>query len=364
MKRSSTLFAIVVVCLSFSLGSIGQEELTSKQLVTADWPSVGNDRGCSRYSKLGQINRKNVHELEVAWTYRTGRPDKTIECTPVVVDGVMFITTNHSRVVALDAETGKQLWEFDPVRFEASKHPLASGGVNRGLAYWSDGKVNGERRILHGFADGRLFSLDAVTGEPDEAFGVGGAKDLREDLDGDFSKMPYGPTSAPAIFEDLVIVGFSCGEGPGPSAPGDVRAFDVKSGKQVWRFHTVPRKGEFGNDTWADDSWKNRGGANAWGGVSVDTENELVFCGLGSAAFDFYGGDRHGDNLFANCTIALNARTGERVWHYQTTRHDVWDHDLPIYPNLVTVQRNGKDVSAVAQVTKKGYVFVFDRFKR
>ena len=173
--------------------------------------------------------------------------------------------------------------------------------------------------------------------------------------------MDTGPTSAPAICGDVIIVGFSNGEGPGDAAPGDIRAFDIHSGKEIWRFHTVPRPGEFGHETWAKDSWKNRGGANAWGGFSVDTERNLVFAGLGSAAFDFYGGDRHGENLFANCTIALNAKTGERVWHFQTLRHDLWDHDLPVYPNLVTVKHGRQEIPAVAQVTKTGFVYLFDR---
>jgi quinoprotein glucose dehydrogenase len=163
------------------------------------------------------------------------------------------------------------------------------------------------------------------------------------------------------IWKDTIIVGVSCDEGPGISAPGDIRAFDVHDGKQVWEFHTVPRPGEFGHETWKGDSWKDRGGANAWGGLSVDPKRGMVFAGLGSAAFDFYGGDRHGDNLFANCTIALDAKTGKRIWHFQTLRHDIWDHDLPIYPNLVTVTRDGKKIDAVAQVTKTGYVFLFDR---
>ncbi len=326
-----------------------------------DWISVGNDRGCMRYSPLTQINRANVSQLEVAWTYYTGEGDKTIECTPIVIDGVMYITTNHLRAVALEAASGREIWSFDPFADGGHGRPLASGGVNRGLAWWSDGQPQGQRRILHGTSDGRLFSIDARTGKLDPQFGDGGVKDLREDIDRDLSRMPYGPTSAPAIWQDIVVIGVSTGEGPGPAAPGDVRAFDVRSGKQVWRFHTVPRPGEFGNDTWAGDSWKNRGGANAWGGISIDVQRGLVFCGLGSAAFDFYGGDRHGQNLFANCTVALDARTGRRVWHFQTLHHDLWDHDLPVYPNLIRVQREGKPVDAVAQVTKTGFVFLFER---
>ncbi|QDT35412.1 pyrroloquinoline quinone-dependent dehydrogenase [Thalassoglobus polymorphus] len=330
-----------------------------------NWISVGGDRGGQRYSELTQINRTNVSKLKVAWTFHTGeldrKPQKTIECTPIVIDGTMYITTGYLRVVALNAATGEVLWSFDPFEKHEAAGPLASGGVNRGLAYWSDEKPDGKRRIIHGTSDGRLFSLDAKTGQLDASFGKEGVKDLREDLQRDIANLGYGPTSAPAICGNNIIIGVSNGEGPGDAAPGDIRAFDVQTGKQVWRFHTVPRPGEFGNDTWAPDSWKNRGGANAWGGVSVDVDRNLVFAGLGSAAFDFYGGDRHGNNLFANCTIALDATTGERRWHFQTLRHDLWDHDLPVYPNLVTVQRDGKEVAAVAQVTKTGFVYLFDR---
>ena len=330
-----------------------------------DWPGVGNDPGCIRYSPLDEINRENVDRLRPAWTYHTGeldrRPARTIECTPIVVDGVIYLTTGHLCVVALDAATGRELWRFDPLKDHPSKIPPASGGVNRGCAFWSDGRPGGERRIIHGTSDGRLFSLDAATGKFDPRFGEGGILDLRQGLDARVAHLSYGPTSAPVIFKDMIILGVSNDEGPGPAAPGDIRAFDLRTGAEAWRFHTVPRPGEFGNDTWAGDSWKDRGGANAWGGLSVDAGRGLVFAGLGSAAFDFYGGDRIGDNLFANCTIALDASTGRRVWHFQTLRHDLWDHDLPTYPNLVTVARDGKAVDAVAQVTKTGYVFLFDR---
>jgi quinoprotein glucose dehydrogenase len=330
-----------------------------------DWPGVGNDPGCMRYSKLDQINRENVTRLKPVWTYHTreleGRTGKTIECTPIVIDGVMYVTTGYLRVVALDAATGKELWQFDPLKDHPFAHQTASGGVNRGCAYWSDGKPGGERRIIHGTSDGRLFALDAKNGSLDPKFGDGGICNLRKELDPNVAALDYGPTSAPAVWKNTIIVGVSCGEGPGIAAPGDIRAFDVRTGLQVWRFRTVPGPGEFGNETWHGDSWKDRGGANAWGGLSVDTDRGLVFAGLGSAAFDFFGGDRRGDNLFANCTIALDANTGKRVWHFQTLRHDLWDHDLPVYPNLVTVKRDGKTIDAAAQVTKTGYVFLFDR---
>ncbi len=351
---------VAVVCLLALSGRAWGQSATS-----VDWPGVGNDPGCMRYSTLEQINRSNVNRLKPIWTYHTGelqgRPGKTIECTPIVVEGVMYVTTGYLRLVALDAASGRELWQFDPLKEHPFRHRPASGGVNRGCAYWSDGRPGGERRIFHGTSDGRLFSLDAKTGTLDTAFADGGIRNLRKELDPKVAALEYGPTSAPVIWKNTIIVGVSCGEGPGIAAPGDIRAFDVKTGQQVWRFRTVPAPGEFGNYTWEGESWKDRGGANAWGGLSVDASRGLVFAGLGSAAFDFHGGDRHGDNLFANCTIALNAETGKRIWHFQTLRHDLWDHDLPTYPNLVKVTRDGKQVDAVAQVTKTGFVFVFDR---
>jgi quinoprotein glucose dehydrogenase len=351
---------IAIVCL---FSSVVHAAGPSQQ--TVDWPGVGNDPGCMRYSPLDQINRENVKRLKPAWTYHTGelegREGKTIECTPIVIDGVMYVTTGYLRVVALDAATGKELWQFDPLKDHALPHRPASGGVNRGCAYWSDGKPDGDRRIIHGASDGRLFSLDAKTGQLDRKFGDGGIRNLRKELDPKVAAKSYGPTSAPSIWKDTIVVGVSCDEGPGIAAPGDIRAFDIRTGEPLWRFRTVPRPGEVGNETWAGDSWKDRGAANAWGGLSVDADRGLVFAGLGSAAFDFFGGDRPGDNLFANCTIALDARTGKRVWHFQTLHHDLWDHDLPVYPNLVTVEHNGKAMDAVAQVTKTGFVFLFER---
>jgi quinoprotein glucose dehydrogenase len=351
---------IVAACLlAFAPCAFGQSNRN------VDWPRVGNDPGCMRYSELEQINRRNVAQLKPVWIYHTGelkgRTGKTIECTPIVIEGVMYVTTGYLRVVALDAATGKEFWQFDPLKDHPFPHKPMSGGVNRGCAYWSDGRPRGERRIVHGTSDGRLFSLDAKTGRLDSKFGDAGIVDLRRGLAPNVASLGYGPTSAPAIWKDTIIVGVSCGEGPELAAPGDIRAFDIHTGREVWRFRTVPAPGEFGHETWEGDSWKDRGGANAWGGFSVDAKRGMVFAGLGSAAFDFYGGDRCGANLFANCTIALNAKTGARVWHFQTLHHDLWDHDLPVYPNLVTVTRKGKRIDAVAQVTKTGYVFLFDR---
>jgi quinoprotein glucose dehydrogenase len=317
-----------------------------------DWQNVGNDKGGTRYSPLSQINAQNVRQLKQAWVYRSGDFDNgtTIECTPIVIDGVMYVTTPKMHIVALDASSGREIWRYNAKSF----------GVNRGVAYWSDGKTNGARRILMGTEDGRLLSLDAVTGVPDPAFGENGSVDLRKGLDRDIGQMFYGVSSAPAVFEDLVILGFHVSEGQ-PGAPGDIRAFDVRTGRERWRFHTVPRPGEPGNETWEPGSWKDRSGTNPWSGFTIDVKRGMLFCGTGSAASDFYGGDRKGKNLYANCTLALNARTGKLLWHFQTVHHDVWDHDNPCPPVLVTINRGGRKIDAVAQPTKTGYVFVLDR---
>jgi quinoprotein glucose dehydrogenase len=324
-----------------------------------DWPAVGGDKACSRYSSLAQINRENVTRLQQAWTYHTGDAGKgtTIECTPIVIGGIMYVTTAKAKVVALEADTGRELWKYDPYDGVEINQPRASGGVNRGLAWWTNGK---QARIFLGASDGRLISLDANTGSLDSAFGKRGIVDLREGMNVDLNGVNYGPTSAPAVCGDILIVGFSCPEGGRP-APGDPRAFDARTGKELWRFRTIPRAGEFGSETWPAERSPQVGAANNWGGTSVDEKRGLVFLGTGSASPDFYGGGRKGDNLFANCTICLEARTGKRVWHFQTLRHDLWDHDLPVYPNLVTVRHNGRKVDAVAQITKTGYVFLFER---
>ena len=320
---------------------------------TVDWANVGNDKGAMRYSNLRQIDRSNVGKLEVAWTYHCGdaaSAGTTIECTPVVVDGIMYLTTPRVKVVALDAATGSELWKFDP----------RAGGVNRGVAYWTDGKPGGKRRILVSFTDGLLYSLDALTGRLDPTFGNAGIVDLRAGIERDIRQFGYGSTSAPAVFENMAILGCLSSES-GPGAPGDVRAFDVVTGREAWRFHTVPWAGEPFNDTWPRDSWKERAGANPWSGFSVDARRGIVFCGTGSASSDFYGADRPGANLFANSTLALDARTGKYIWHFQEVHHDLWDHDNPCPPVLIEVKRGGKRIEAVAQPTKTGFLYVFDR---
>ena len=325
---------------------------TVDRRTSQDWLNVGNDKGGMRFSTLKQIDRSNVAQLEVAWTYHCAdsSPGSTIECTPVVVEGIMYVTTPGLKVVALDAATGREIWKYNP----------HSGGVNRGIAYWTDGKPKGQRRVLMGTPDGRLLSLDAYTGILDPAFGKDGILDLRIGIERDIRGTAYGVTSAPAIFENLVYCGMLVSEGQ-PGAPGDVRAFDVRTGKEVWRFHTAARPGEVGNETWEGDGWKDRTGVNAWSGYTLDDKRGILFAGLGSASSDFYGADRKGADLFANCTIALDARTGKRLWHFQAVHHDLWDHDNPCPPIVVSVMHDGKRTEAVAQLTKTGFCYLFDR---
>jgi quinoprotein glucose dehydrogenase len=338
---------VVLAAAAFAApGAVGQ----------GDWRTHGGDPAHRQYSALSQINTTNVQRLKVAWTYRTGDAGERseIQCQPIVVGGVLYATTAQLRVVALDAATGRPLWTFDPFAADSEPHRL---GVNRGVVYWEEG---GDKRILF-TAGQRLIALDARTGTPIPKFGKEGSVDLREGLDRDVSKLYVLSNTPGAIYRDLLILGTRVSEGPGLSAPGHVRAYDVRTGRIRWIFHTIPHPGEFGYDTWPKDAWQRVGGANAWSGISVDGERGLVFLPTGSAAFDFWGGDRVGANLFANCVLVLKAATGERVWHYQTIRHDVWDRDLPAAPILVTIAREGSKVDAVAQVTKSGFVFLFDR---
>lgn len=351
---------ILGVLSLFALQTVNTVEAQQPVPGHVDWPRVGNDPGAMRFSPLKQINRDNVKQLQIAWTYHTGDMGggTTIECTPIVIDGVMYVTTVRGSVVALDPETGSEKWKYV---LGQSRYTIAfpvSGGVNRGVAYWTDGKS--AKRIITGTSDGRLISLDAKTGLPDPKFGQKGIVELRDGLETPDMSSPYGMTSAPVIYQNLAILGFSVAEGPRPGQPGDIRAFDVRTGKEAWRFHTVPRPGEVGHETWPDDGWQDRSGVNAWGGLTVDAKRGIVFGGLGSAAYDYYGADRKGDNLFANCSLALDARTGKRIWHFQTLHHDMWDFDLPYPPVLVRVKHDGKMVDAAAQVTKNGFCFLFD----
>ncbi len=307
------------------------------------------------YSTLDQITRDNVHQLEVAWRFDSGDeyPGSEIQCNPIIVDGVMYATTPKLRVIALDAGNGRLIWSFDPNEGKRPRGRLR----NRGVMYWEDGA---EKRIFFGFQHW-FYSLDAKTGQPVKSFGEDGRIDLRQGFAGrDPEGFIIGNTTPGAFYKDMLIIGTRTSEKL-PAAPGDIRAFDARTGKQRWAFHTIPHPGEFGYETWPKDAWQYIGGANNWAGLVIDRKRGLVFAPTGSAAYDFYGANRHGDNLFANTLLCLDANTGKRVWHFQAIKHDVWDRDFPSAPALVTLKRDGRMVEAVAQITKSGHVFVFDR---
>ncbi len=312
-----------------------------------DWPAYGGAPENQHYSPLTQINKSNVKQLQVAWIFDTEETGG-LQTSPIVVDGVLYGISSSQKIFALDAATGKLKWKFDS--------GVVGTQPDRGLAYWSSGK---DRRIIVGVMN-FVYVLDAATGQPIQSFGDHGRIDLRENLGRDPATASVVLTSPAVVYKDLFIVG---GRDPEtlPAPPGDIRAYDVRTGKLRWSFHTIPHPGEFGYETWPKDAWTYSGAANNWSGMALDAARGIVFVPTGSAAFDFYGGDRIGDDLFANCEIALNAETGERIWHFQAVRHDVWDRDFPAAPALVTVQRNGKNIDAVAQTSKQGFVFLFDR---
>lgn len=333
----------------------------------SDWRSYLGNEERSHYSALSQINTGNVQQLAPAWTFRAGEvaagQRAEMQCNPLVVEGVMYVTLPGAKLVALDAATGRERWRFDANADAAARgdsRPRSELLTNRsrGLAYWQSGD---ERRLLHS-AGHFLFALDPASGRPIAGFGDNGRVDFNLGLGRDPSRMALHSSTTPgALFENLYVLSIRTNEGPGPSAPGHVRAFDVRTGKVVWTFRTIPQPGEFGYETWPPEAWKYAGGANCWAGMAVDAERGLLFVPTGSPTYDFWGGNRLGENLFGNTLLCLDARTGRRVWHFQITRHDIWDRDLPAPPNLVTLQRDGKRIPAVAQVTKSGHVFVFHR---
>jgi glucose dehydrogenase len=312
-----------------------------------DWPTYGHDPGGMRYSPLTQINSTNVQKLRRAWTYHTGDTGNQFEATPIVVNNRMYVSTQSSRIVALEPETGKEIWSYDPKVRRPREH--------RGVAYWA-GDRRAPARVLFGSGDGRLIALDARTGKPAVDFGDNGQVDLRAGVADGFPQSGYGITSPPAIYKDLAIVAPSTPEGPAHGPSGDPRAFDVHTGKLVWRFHTVPQPGEPGNETWGPDGWKQRSGPSAWGLINVDVERGLVLMSTGNPADSWYGGDRKGTDLYANCVLALEAATGKLKWSAQLTHHDIFDYDVPGGPALI--QANRKPV--VAQITKMGFLFLLD----
>ena len=303
-----------------------------------------------RYSPLAQITPANVAQLQRAWSYDShdAFQGSEMQSNPIVVDGILYATTPKMRVVALNAATGREVWSFNPADPQAPVRRIR----NRGVTVYKD-------RVFFTYRN-YLWALGKATGKPVNDFGDNGRIDLRQGLDRPAENMTVSASSPGVIFEDTIILPSTVPETL-PGSPGHIRAFDANTGKQRWIFHTIPHPGEFGYDTWPKDAYQISGGANAWAGLTVDAKLGYVFAATGSASFDFYGGNRIGDNLFANCVIALDARTGKRVWHFQAVKHDTWDYDFPSPPSLVTVVRNGRKVEAVAQITKIGFVWVFDR---
>ena len=319
------------------------------------WEIYRGDEGSNAYSKLDQINTGNVNQLKVAWTYRTG--DKSdymsLECSPIIIDDILYGISPRMKTFALDAKTGKQLWVFNPFDKDTD------GGVSRGLTYWES---RDDQRIFM-FVTNKLMALDAKTGRQIMNFGDRGYVDLNKELrsdDGIERHEDVQNTSPGIIYKDLIITGSAVGEDY-ESSPGHIRAYDVRTGKRKWIFHTIPEPGEFGYDTWSKEGTSKAGGCNAWGGLSIDTKRGIVFAGTGSPSNDFHGGERIGQNLFGNSVLALDAATGKRIWHYQVLHHDLWDYDLPAPPNLITIKKDGKTIDAVAQITKQGLIFLFDR---
>jgi quinoprotein glucose dehydrogenase len=321
----------------------------------SDWPHYGGGPEQHRYSTLTQITPANVQRLKVAWTYDTKDAfnGSEMQCQPVVAHGVLYATSPKLRVFALNAATGAEIWSFDTNK---DAKTLTRTRI-RGLMYWERG---GDRRIY--FASRHwLYALDAKTGKPLPDFGQDGRIDLREGFEGrDPRTLSVGVNTPGVFYRDLLIVGSIVPEGL-PSAPGDIRAFDINTGRQKWSFHTIPHPGEFGYDTWPADAWKYSGGANSWSGLALDERRGFVYASTGSASYDFYGANRAGDNLFANTMLCLRAATGERVWHFQAVRHDVWDRDFPAPPSLITIRHDGRELDVVAQTAKNGRLYVFDR---
>lgn len=352
---------VVVIVIVLAAAWLGNRSAAQKKIVSTGgydgWTMYGGGPDNIHFSSLKQINRDNVSKLSVAWSYdtRDALDGSDMQCNPVIVNGVMYVTSPKLRVLALDAATGKELWSFDP-----NKGGRARRGRNRGITYWESGAgAEKQRRIFFGHQNW-LYALDAQTGLPVTSFGDTGRVDLRVGLGRDPQTLTIGLTTPGIIYQDLLIVGSLVNEGL-PSAPGHIRAYDVRTGQLRWTFYTIPQPGEVGYETWPKEAWRYTGGVNNWAGMALDVERGLVFVPTGSAAFDFYGANRHGDNLFANTLLCLDAKTGKRKWHFQIVKHDVWDRDLPAAPTLVTIRRNGRRVDAVAQVTKTGHIFVFER---
>lgn len=361
-------FALCTASIAAPLGELSAQQDGSKLV---EWPTYGGDAGGMKYSRLNDINRDNVAGLQRVWSWATGdlpipqtdstaasRPG-TFQATPLMIRDTLYLPTPLNRVVALDANTGRELWRFDPRAYAAGQPSNGTGFVHRGVASWTDGK---ERRI---FLNSRwkLFALDAATGKPIASFGNSGEVSLLEGLSRPVNKLHYTNTSPPVVWGNLVILGNGVADRLvyRGDPPGDIQAFDVRTGKRVWRFKTVPEAGELGNDTWRDDSWRFTGHTNVWAPFTVDSARGYVYLPVGTPSNDWYGGRRKGANLFGETLLCLDARTGERVWHFQVVHHGMWDYDLPAPPNVINIRRDGRTIEAVSVPTKQGFIFAFER---
>jgi quinoprotein glucose dehydrogenase len=355
---------IVAAACIFLLSATGEGQKAPKPV---EWPYYGGDQGGTKYSPLTQINRDTVRQLEQAWEWRTGEQPLpqfgttpgAFENTPLMIDNVLYLSTPYNRVVALDAEAGRELWSFDPKAYEEGAPSSGQGFIHRGVAAWHDG----DRLRIFMNSRYHLICLDAKTGRPVESFGDKGIIDLAEGLIWPINKKHYANTSPPVVYKDLVIVGSGVGDRLmyKNDPPGDVRAYNARTGKMAWAFHTIPQPGEFGNDTWKNESWAFTGHTNVWPPMTLDERRGLLYMPVTTPSNDNYGGRRPGNGLFGESLVCLDAATGRRKWHYQIVHHGLWDYDPPAPPNLVTIQVNGKKIDAVVQLTKQGFAFVFDR---
>ena len=368
MQRPFAVFLAIAL-----LAALGSSDVAAQKGASGgQWPTYGGDHGSTKYAPLDQITRDNVKQLQVAW--RWDSPDNAVvknnrgklaafpaafKATPIMVDGILYIKSSMSQAAAIDAATGKALWTFDPEAWRRER-PANTGYNSRGVAYWTDGKIS---RIFLPTGDAYLWSIDAKTGRPVDSFGLNGAVDALKGIRRQVPRTEYQLMSAPIVVGDVVIVGPVISDGPRYqlAPPGDVRGYDVRTGKELWQFHTIPQQGEFGNETWEKDSWKYTGGANPWGMLTADPQLGYVYVPTGTPTNDYYGGHRPGNNLFAESLICLDAKTGRRVWHFQFVHHGLWDYDATAAPLLVDLNVDGRPVKAVAVVTKQAFTYVFDR---
>jgi quinoprotein glucose dehydrogenase len=339
-------------------------------LLNQEWPTYGGDAASGKFVPLEQIHQGNVADMHIAWSWET--PDNAIfrnddrasageyKSTPIMVNGTLYVSTSLGQVAAINAITGEQQWVFDTGSWERGRHPNFNNN-HRGVSWWNDGA---DGRIFMAANDGLLWSVNARTGEPDMSFGEQGYIDLKQGLGRDTRIGLYGAISPPMIVNDMVVVGSSISDGPlfqDQLPPGHVRGFDAATGEQRWIFHTIPQGDEPGTETWENEAWRTAGATNVWTLMSADLEAGYVYLPTSTPNNDWYGAHRLGDNLYAESLVCLDATTGEIVWHFQTVKHGLWDYDLPAAPNLVDITINGRDIKAVAQVSKQGFVFVFDR---